>query len=222
MAVQRGLAEGQFSDRAPLKYRSLQLTGDEKRLETYLGTQLFADGRLSLDVLNCDGPWLPLAWERVGVKPHLIIFENAGSFLVARRVLAGLSDPPFGMVAYGGGFQILKAVPYLSVLGAIELIQYVGDLDPKGLAIGAQFARQVNAEGNTRIVPATRLHQAMLNAAAQLGAPQGWPAIADSCLRDEALWVAPEIKGYVADIIARGRRVPEEVLHDGHLLALWG
>lgn len=220
-SVQRGLVEGWFADRAPLKYRSLQLTNDEKRLEALLGSQLFSSSRLTLDLLNCDGPWLPLAHERVSRLPRLIVFENAGSFLVARRILRALENPPFGLVAYGGGFQVLKAMPDLSNLGQLELIAYVGDLDCKGLAIGAQFARQVKASAGVKVVPATELHRAMLDAAAALGYASGWPCKTDRRAPMEDDWVAPEVRDRVAAILNRGCRIPEEVLHDGHLLALW-
>ena len=220
-AVQRGLVEGWFTVRAPLKYRSLQLTGDEKRLEAYLGSQLFAEGRLSLEVLNCDGPWLPLAWERVSDNPRLIIFENAGSFLVAWRVLKKIANPPFGMVAYGGGFQVLRTIPYLAQMPPPEVIHYVGDLDAEGVSIGALFARQVGEAKVTAVVPATEVHAAMFHAAAELGKPTGWPARGKSRSMNDGLWLAPEIVDRIRQIIERGNRIPEEVLHDGHLLDLW-
>lgn len=220
-AVQRGLVEDWFRVRAPLKYRSLQLTGDEKRLEAYLDSQLFAEGRLSLEVLNCDGPWLPLAWERVGDNSRMIILENAGSFLVTRRVLRTLPKPPFGMVAYGGGFQILRTIPYLAQMSPIEVIHYVGDLDAEGVSIGASFAQHVAEAKLTSVVPATDVHLAMLSAAAQLGKPTGWPARGKNRTMDAASWLESEITNRVREMIECGNRIPEEVLNDGHFVTLW-
>ena len=147
MKVQRALVEGLFVQRAPFKYRSLQLTGNEKRLAALLGTQLFGEGRLTLELLNCDGLGLPLTFEKVHPAPRMIVFENAGSFMVARRVLKTLVNPPYGTVAYGGGTQILRAVDYLSECGDPKAVDYVGDLDPKGIEIGAAFAARGNEQG---------------------------------------------------------------------------
>lgn len=220
-AVQRGLVEGWFAVRAPLKYRSLQLTGDEKRLEACLGSRLFAEGRLTLETLNCDGPWLPLARERVGDNRRLIVFENAGSFLVAWRVLRSLPTPPYGMVAYGGGFQVLRAIPYMAQMARIEAIRYVGDLDVEGVSIAADFARKAAEAGLPAPAPATQVHLAMLKAAAGLDRPGGWPAPGKSRPVGDVSWLA-EVADRVGKMLAKGNRIPEEVLHDGHFRGLWG
>jgi hypothetical protein len=48
--VHRGLVNGDFRQRAPLKYRSLQLTGKEKRLGELAKTILFGSDRLNWDL----------------------------------------------------------------------------------------------------------------------------------------------------------------------------
>jgi hypothetical protein len=220
--VQRALVEGQFAQRAPFKYRSLQLTGNEKRLESLLGTQLFGDGRLTLELLNCDGLGLPLTFERLASGPRMIVFENAGSFMVARRVLKAISNPPYGAIAYGGGTQVLRSADYLiSECGDIQTVRYVGDLDPKGIEIGAAFAARVNQLGRHLVEPATDVHLAMLAAAAELMFPDGWPASGKGTVTEAGQWLSPECFPQVSRIISKGRRIPEEVLHDGHYRDLW-
>ena len=76
--VHDGLVHGLFRESAPLKYRSLQLTGDEKRLALLATTSMFADGQLSLEKLGCLPDALPLAWEAVGEGGRMVVFENAG------------------------------------------------------------------------------------------------------------------------------------------------
>ena len=219
--VQQAIVEGLFAQRAPFKYRSLQLTGNEKRLATLLGTQLFGKGRLNLELLNCDGLGLPLTFDKVDSTPHMIVFENAGSFMVARRVLKTLANPPYGAVAYGGGTQILRATDYLSECGNLRKIRYVGDLDAKGIEIGAAFAARVNELGRHLVEPATEVHLAMLAAAAELVHPDGWPASSKRTATDAEQWLSPECLPQVNHIISKGRRIPEEVLHDGHYRDLW-
>lgn len=222
MRVQRALVEGTFAQRAPFKYRSLQLTGHEKRLAALLGTQLFGKGRLSLELLNCDGLGLPLTFERFHSVPHMIVFENAGSFIVARRVLKALANPPYGAVAYGGGTQILRATDYLDQCEDLQTVKYVGDLDAKGIEIGAAFAARVNEAGRHAVGPAVEVHLAMLAAAAELMHPDGWPASGKRQATDATQWLSPQCLPQVNHILAQGRRIPEEVLHDGHYRDLWG
>jgi len=116
-----------------MKYRSLQLTGDEKRLATWMGTSLFGPGRLTLPLLGCLPDVLPLAWEAVGDGGRMVIFENAGPFVVARGVLAGMSDRPFDLVGYGAGGSIVASLGHLLTIEPRPTsIAYVGDLDRAG------------------------------------------------------------------------------------------
>src|SRR5579859_751344 len=67
--IQKALIQGTFQKRAPLKYRSLQLTGSEKRLGELVRTALFKRGRLSLELLGCVPDIPPLALEYLGERP---------------------------------------------------------------------------------------------------------------------------------------------------------
>jgi hypothetical protein len=219
--LQEELVSGGLRERAPFKYRSLQLTGSEKRLEGLLSTQLFKPGRLTLELLNCDGLGLPLTYERVGLEPRMIIFENAGSFLVARRVLVDARHAPYGLIAYGGGNQVLRCVDYLKEIHDLAGVDYVGDLDAKGIDIGGTFADLVSQQTRLPVLPATAVHLAMIDAARELGHPQGWPTASGHQTRKLNRWLAPECAETVKNILASGNRIPEEVLHDGHYTALW-
>ena len=114
--VQRGLVEGSFDTLAPLKDRSLQLTGDKKKLIALCKTHLFGAGRLTLSMLGCDPEILPMVLERVSDGADLLIFENAAPFMLARRVLRDLTEPPIGQIANGSGHQIGKSIEYLQLL----------------------------------------------------------------------------------------------------------
>jgi hypothetical protein len=221
MKLHRALVEGHLQERAPFKYRSLQLTGDEKRLEGLMATQLFGPNRLSLDVLNCDGVGLPLTYERVGAEPKMIIFENAGSFLVARRVLAQAARAPYGFVAYGGGTQILRSVEYLKEIHGLSSLEYVGDLDAKGIDIGATFAHRVREAVGLPVSPATAVHAAMLDAAAELGYADGWPTASRHRTDMVHEWLSPSCADAVERILLAGRRIPEEVVNDARLRDTW-
>lgn len=222
LALQRALVDGRLAQKAPLKYRSLQLTGDEKRLESMLSSQLFAPGRLSLELLNCDGPGLPLTYECVGAEPRMIVFENAGSYIVARRVLKRIGHPPYGFVAYGGGNRVLRSAEYLREISGPLAVDYVGDLDATGIEIGVAFADRVRTLSGFAVGSATDVHMAMLDAARELGHPDGWPSEGKATVLAAHRWLSPSCAPRVKRILSVGNRVPEEVLHDGHYGALWG
>lgn len=103
----------------------------------------------------------------------MLVFENAGPFSVARRVLAEMRDRPYDLVAYGGGRSILAALGYLKELDRrIDRIHYVGDLDPTGMEIAAACRRRSAQIGLPPVAPASELHRAMLEAAAAFGSPR--------------------------------------------------
>jgi hypothetical protein len=72
----------------PVKERSIEIFGDERRLDALRTTALFADGRLTLEQLCCFAVTEPLGWKR---GPHaegpLIVIENASSPLWWRQSL---------------------------------------------------------------------------------------------------------------------------------------
>jgi hypothetical protein len=225
--VQEGLTGGWFADIAPLKYRSLQLTGDEKALDRLLDGRLFRTGRLSLELLGCLPDPTPLAWSRVGDPPLAIVFENAGAYAVAREVLSGLPSAPYGAVVFGDGNRFERSIRSLPELDSafaepIRAVHYVGDLDGPGLRIAWSASRRAAAGGLPPITAASPLHEAMLRSATNLGCPGGWPAAGADPSEDALSFLAPEHRSPIAAMFAAGRRIPEEVLGPTELRRVFG
>jgi hypothetical protein len=214
--VHEGLVNGAFLEPAPFKYRSLQLTGHEKRLATLAKTSLFSRGRLTLDLLGCLPDTLPLAWEAIGrvEQGRVVIFENAGPFEVARRVLVGMANPPYDIVAYGGGRSIVAGLAHLLTIGqVIRAIDYVGDLDAAGLEIAVATRARSLKLALPQVRAAAMLHRAMIAAARQFGHAEGWPAGQTLPVADRILDFVPEdLRNAVSRLLKRGQRIPEEVL----------
>lgn len=214
--VQQGLIQGWFREPAPVRYRSLQLTGDEKRLDALLRSTFFGEGRLDLQLLGATWYAPPLAWERVGSGPAVLILENADAFGVAHRVLAALPDPPYGVVAFGGGTVFQQSVQYLAQIGRpVGRIDYVGDLDRPGLDIARMSSAGAVHVSLPAVTPAPGVHRAMLDAAASLGSPTGWPY--DSTRMSDAdearvAWLPSSVRSDARNVLSAGRRIPEEVL----------
>jgi hypothetical protein len=212
--VNQGIVEGWFHQSEPFKYRSLQLTGDEKRLAKLLKcSSLFESGKLSLEMLGCERDVLPVAIDHFSSNPRMLLFENAAPFMVARRMLPQATKSRIGCIAYGAGKQILKSVGYFPTLKCpIEEILYVGDLDCEGI----QIAATVSLMSTKRAVrPATLFHLAMFDAATTLGSSNGWPAkeyhmryLSDSALK----YLNIEVRDRARALVEAGRRIPEEVV----------
>jgi hypothetical protein len=227
LRVQQGLVRGDFQRRAPLKYRSLQLTGREKRLGELAQTTLFDDGRLDLDLLGCFSKTPPLAYESLCDAPSIILFENADAFSLARTVLGSMTAPKFGMVGFGGGNGISQSLPSLTMLGRpIHQIVYVGDLDAHGLRIAARACRAAARAGLPQVEPATDLHLEMLASASRFGHPDGWKdkAAQRPCadkLASLLAFLEPPVRDTVAQMLTAGNRIPEEVLGPDELQTVW-
>ena len=127
----------------PIKERSLQMFGDEKRLdELRRGSTLFGEGRLTLETLRCFVATEPLAWQR-GPTPGapVLVIENAATWHSycrwnRERVL-------FSAVIYGCGNRFIDGVAHLAEIfreigGPPRRVLYFGDLDPQGLRIPQQ------------------------------------------------------------------------------------
>jgi hypothetical protein len=223
--VHEGLVNGTFRECAPLKYRSLQLTGDEKMLASLATTSLFGPSRLTLELLACLPDALPLAWEAVGEGGRMVIFENAGPFAVARRVLGELRTRPYDLIAYGGGRSVLAALGHIKTIECrVRSIHYVGDLDHAGLDIAWSARHCCQELGLPTLQPASELHMRMLGAAEAFGHPVGWPTQErfTQASRERILEVlAPEARERVGAILSAGRRIPEEVLGPAELRVAW-
>lgn len=227
LRVHGGFVDDRFVRRVPIKYRSLELTGDEKKLERLAASQLFGPSRLTLEQLGCFPDVLPMAWEEVSPAPSIIIFENAGAFTAAHAVLRTLRNPPYGRIGYGGGAAIEDAIRYVSCIEPrVDRIAYVGDLDRDGLRIANAAARVARSAALPAVTPAAGLHRAMLTAGERFGSANGWPhasARRGAASNDAELvgWLPADVRDAVRAILAAGRRIPEEVLGPDELGAAW-
>lgn len=211
--VHVGLVDGWFDHAECFKFRSLQLTGDEKRLVDFYRGILFGPDRLTLEMLGCEPDSLPLATEQFSSDPTLLIFENASPFMLARKILKNTAHPAIGRLAYGAGKQVLKAAGYLPMVEPpIREILYVGDLDAEGIAIASELQR---LSVSIPVMPATEFHRAMLDSAIQLESPGGW-AGKDERVRNFSEtgmeFLAEELRESISNMLRDSHRIPEEAL----------
>ena len=151
----------------PTRERSLQVFGDEKRLDRLRkgGLSLF-EGRVSLDDLKCYPVAPPLPYE-TPEKPApgraILVLENYHSFDSFRQW--NRRAALYAAVAYGGGSAFRQGSGNLD--DVVERIDadgalYVGDLDPAGveILIGVNLRRQ--EEGRAALRPHRGLYRWLL------------------------------------------------------------
>ena len=145
----------------PIKERSLEIFGDEKRLDLLLASALFRPGRLDLARdLHCEVIGVPLAWKRgpaAAREQPIIALENAATWHSYCRWNAQRGC--FSAVVYGDGNRFADGILYLpdlfAELGGVRRVLYFGDLDFAGLAIPQEASTRAQAAG----LPAIEPHQ---------------------------------------------------------------
>jgi hypothetical protein len=227
LRVQQEIIAGTLQRQIPLTYRSLQLTGNEKYLSELLHTALFQPGRLSLELLGCLPDVPPLVLEQIGEQKVALVFENGPAFRTAYSVLKHMSSPPYGFIGYGSGASFARSVLDFKRRDLpLTHIEYVGDLDRPGLRVAKKAAQLALTEGLPSVIPARRLHRAMLESVHRFGHHQGLYYREKEKRRDPSdamlvAWLPEDVRLEILEVLQAGRRIPEEVLGPDELLQQW-
>jgi hypothetical protein len=210
----------------PIKERSLQIFGDEKRLDTLQTSTLFTrSDRLNLERdLRCEIIGVPLAWQRgprEASHQPLIVLENAATWHTYARW--NMERKLFSAVIYGDGNRFVDGIRYLPNILA-ELAQkgdtdipvcppsfpstnrqilYFGDLDPQGLLIPQEASNRAQAKGLPAIEPHLWSYRHLL----KIGTGQPWEgAPADPTLYDWLQDCAPATR----ELFSKNQRLAQE------------
>jgi len=193
----------------PIKERSLEIFGDEKRLDGMCtGDSLFG-GRLQLSTLGCFRVPQPLPYRLADApgKPVLVV-ENHNSFWSfgewnqhARRYAA---------IVYGSGEAFrLTGRALQQVLREVHGsgAEYLGDLDPKGIRIPAEFNR-VAAVDSPRVAPAATFYEWLLARGVRRHRPE--------CTAFDAAsaegWLGAHLARQITELWRSGQWIPQEAL----------
>lgn len=195
---------------APPKERSLEITGDEKRLVS--SSHGFFGGKLPLSALRCRLAPLPIPTD-LGADPAgkpILLVENADSFDSFARW--NETSQALAAVAYGAGGNE-RAIAYddgyldqiLRRHGASKIL-YLGDIDPRGFDIPAGANQRRLALGLAPIEPAVGLYEWLLDHG--LPAP-GADARGLSYLAAD--WIG-HLRPRIAELFNARRRIAQEWL----------
>ncbi len=196
----------------PIKERSLQLFGDEKRLDVLADSVLFRGGRLTLAQLRCEIVAEPLAWKRgpaeAADKP-VIVLENAATWHSYARWNQATAQ--FSAVIYGGGNRFVDGVGFFAEvfreLGGARRVFYFGDLDAAGLAIPQRASRRAKELGLSTIEPHLWSYRQLLGLANK-ATPTfcHMQAVSELCA-----WLG-DLSGEADVILSNGNRIAQEHL----------
>ncbi len=189
--------------KVPARERSVQLFGDEKRLDRLQGSMLFAPGRLTLDLLACEQVRTPFVWQRTGPGPDVLVLENSHTYHSFARALADAGSAA-GAAVYGAGRHFESSVHFLADLPfPARRVLYFGDLDAAGLQIPASASRSAQAAGLPAVQPAAGLYELLL--ACGRPAPSSGPAGPAP-----AAWLPEHLREPAARLLQAGQRIAQE------------
>jgi len=196
----------------PIRERSVEIFGDEKRLDRLLRTQLFAPGRLHLSALRCFAMAPPLVAEdgprESRGRPALVV-ENHNTWWSFCRWNS--HSGAYASVVYGAGSAFgREAVAFLAercrALDA-PYATYFGDLDPDGLAIPARAAHHFVTAYGRELIPDARWYRLLLRRASVAPLPTAAPLSEAS-----VSWLPESLHRDVLRHFREGRRVPQELV----------
>lgn len=194
----------------PSRERSLEIFGNEKTLDRFIGSTLFRSGRLSLELLRCRRVAPTLHCESSGEGDLLLVVENSDTFHSLLTVLRGRGDHRIGLVGWGAGTGFEASVLSIPRIDkAITEIKYFGDLDENGLRVPANAAVLAANAGLPSIHPATGLYKVML----QRGMPQpGQRKLSYDAAADLASWLGPSHQAHAVQLLMTGGRLAQEAV----------
>jgi hypothetical protein len=193
--------------------RAYELLRDEKAFDSTPprgGATLWGPGRLTFDLLRCHRTPTPLTWEpvtpTVGTPGSIVCVENHATFRTLLRILRTNNHPQWVAVAWVQGrntapLEALRTLPF-----AVTRLDYLGDLDPAGLAIAATACAVAESVG-TPTQPAEQLWELLVRQPHRPG-----PTVAEAEARRLVEWLPASIRCDAQALFTAGRRVPQEAL----------
>lgn len=193
--------------------RAYELVRDEKAFDSTPprgGAKIWGPGRLNFQLLRCQRTATPLTWEpattAVSQPGPLLCVENHATFRSLLRVLRAHRTPPWTAVAWiqGRNTAPLESLPGLPLI--VTRLDYLGDLDPAGLAIAAEACAAVQRVG----VPAGPADQLWTLLTAQPSRPGS--IAAEATVRQLVDWLPTSIRERAYRLLVAGRSIPQEAL----------
>lgn len=213
LAINRFLVSTRNPVRVPVKERSYEIFGDEKRLDSVV------DGSLSigitLEALHCYVPdFVPVHRTGNTQLRRVLIVENEAAFDSFCRW--NRQHPTWNTVVFGRGIEVYKIVPFLQESWPQDtVLEYFGDFDQAGVTIAFRLAQTLQ-KCDRRLLPLFAGYRFL----AQQEAREDTKGLAPDW-RFALCWLDdPEVIASATATFAANRRVAQEAFGWKHLLAL--
>jgi len=191
----------------PARERSLEIFGDEKRLDALVSQRLFTEGVLSYDLLRCYEVHPPFVFTRISDSPTALVIENHHTYDSARRELER-RNRGIGIVAYGAGRAFCASVTYLAdLVPAVKTAYYFGDLDTAGLQIPSA-AQAAQGPGAVPVVPAVSLYRALLSRGVRRSGAKVAPDAAVALVE----WLPEDLRAEALSVLTSGCWLAQEAV----------
>jgi len=193
----------------PIKERSLQIFGDEKRLDRMCtGDSLFG-GKLPLRALGCFRVPQPLPYRKAdAIGKPLLVVENHNTYWSFAEW--NESAKCYSAIVYGGGeaFRLTgRALAQTIEEVSASEAEYFGDVDPKGFCIPIEYNRSACAVA-LKVVAAKSLYAWLVENDVR-GPLEGSPR---HDLVDVQQWIGGELATRICSLWEAGFRLPQEGL----------
>jgi hypothetical protein len=193
----------------PIKERSLDIFGDEKRLDALCAAGTMFGGRLPLSAIGAFQVPLPLPYRKAEAPGRpVLVLENHNSFWSFGEW--NQQAKRYSAVVYAAGKAFLSSGAALEqVLREVEGhdAQYLGDLDPTGIRIPLDFNGSA-ASSAVRVEPALEFYRWLLaNGVRRVRV--------NSSEYPKSLgyeWLGPELGEVLTGLWADGHWIPQEAL----------
>lgn len=191
----------------PLRERSLELLGDEKALDSLLRGRLFTTGRLTLGLIGAERVVPALVASDIGPGPDVLLVENYATFVTLSRALAG--QRLIGRVVWGAGNQVTQLLPQFPTVGPNRVL-YFGDLDARGLEIGAAASASAMELGLAPLHPSIDLYELLLLHGHR--APVGGRAPSRARVQEAVKWLPESLRAPASVVLNGGLRLAQEAV----------
>ncbi len=213
LAVQRFLATGgRERPLVPARERSVAVFGDEKAIDRFAKTSLFAPDRLTFELLRAFPVSPPMVIEtfRGAASSMALLVENHHTY--HSLVRWNREEREYRLVGYGAGKAAWSSVTSLREIVhelEVERIEYFGDLDREGVRIAAKLALAARRATLPPVVPAIRWYELLLDRADAV------PDLRDDGRSLEARdldWFPEPTRAQVQGLLDDGSRLPQELV----------
>lgn len=191
----------------PLRERSLELLGDEKALDSLLRGRLFAGDRLSLALLGAERVAPVLVAVDTSTGADVLLVENYATYFTLGRALVGHAN--VGRVIWGAGNQVTQVLPQISIRPGGR-IWYFGDLDVRGLEIGAAATASAVTLGLPPLAASADLYTLLLEHGHP--APVGGRTPSPARVGDAVAWLPKALRTLASPLLRSGSRLAQEAV----------